>query len=586
MRIFRVVFVLLSFVPVQAQEWLRYRGPGELLPPQLGGDAGNMADLTVWEFAWEFQREALRPERPTLAPLPDSLLDAVVPPLQAASRAADEELALLSLWGMARIAAHHDRAAKDVRDLVLTSALRRPGPVGEVAALALGFAARNEAVAHKALVALAHDTVDGRALVAAAAVPERTRCFALYGLGLAAEVDARADVQFRVLAAVERLLLPEAVTPPQVRIAALHALTLVHLDAAPNLPGPALRLLEQQWSLEEPTQLMSIRAQVPNAVAAMLGREDGASEVWRERFRTALQNDGTSIGVRRSCAQALGRLCRRYDGAASPDGQYSEALRAVATNNRDGQTQYLALFALGVIGGAENRSWLCDQLAARGRLRHPWLALGLGCGVVLQGQAVDAEFVAVLQRAAQATKDPGLLGGIAVGLGLCGAKDTAPVLRDLLQQNLRKDPAAAALCFALANVEARDATDALRELAMATASPDTAREAMLAYGRLGGEAAHAQLTAWMLDPSLDRTRRYAAAVAQRGQSEPKATAALVRTLGDAASVVELRRLAAFALGSLCDRSARHWSAKLAAAIDYRGCTPALVGAPNGVLRLP
>jgi len=61
---------------------------------------------------------------------------------------------------------------------------------------------------------------------------------------------------------------------------------------------------------------------------------------------------------------------------------------------------------------------------------------------------------------------------------------------------------------------------------------------------------------------------------------------LTRTLAEANAPLGERRFAAFALGSLCDRSARHWSAKLASSIDYRGATPVLVGLPNGVLRLP
>ncbi len=72
----------------------------------------------------------------------------------------------------------------------------------------------------------------------------------------------------------------------------------------------------------------------------------------------------------------------------------------------------------------------------------------------------------------------------------------------------------------------------------------------------------------MLKPSA----RYAAAAALRGDADAQTVAPLVRRLTDTKGSAEEARIFAFALGSVCDRAPRHWSARLAAAIDYRSAT--------------
>jgi len=570
----------LLLVAAPAQDWVRHRGPGDLLPPALGGAANGMADLTVWQFAWEFQRDALTAPRRVGEPLPAPVLDGVVSALRAQSGAGDAELALLSLWGLARMARRDEGVGKTLREVVLGAALKRSAPVGEVAALALGLAAHGDKAAIAALRDLANDTAAGRAFGDQAAVPERTRCFALYGLGLAAENGHDAELQFRVLAAVERLLLPTADTPTQVRIAALHALLLVQLDAAPNLPGPALALLEQQWSLVEPKQLLSVRAQVPLAAAAMLRPADAAAEQWRHRLLVAVAAAETAPAVTRSCAQALGRLCRPIDETTCA------VLREVAKTAKDTQTRNLAFFALGTIGGAPNEAWLMDQLGAKGAgfLDRPWIALGLGAGSVWRGEAVGTGMVATLEQAVK-TPNPTVFGAFALGLGLARSRSSAPLLAELLRRHTRKGDYAAPFCTALGMVGDAEAIPLLQEVATVGTEPQLCAEAMAAMALLG-PAGEAALRDVLLDATVAGRPRHAAAAALRGRADVRSVDSLARTLAEASAPIEQRRFAAFALGSLCDRSARHWSAKLASSIDYRGATPVLVGLPNGVLRLP
>jgi len=563
-----------------AQEWIRARGPGELLPPALGGPTTAMPDLSIWEFAWEFQRDALAAERPSRTLTPERMAS-VIRVLRKQAGADDVELAILSLWALARIGRADRGASVALREIVFNGAARRSAPVGEVAVIAIGLASSGEAREVQALCAIANDEDAGRALVGAPAVPERMRCFALYGLGLAAEAHPFAELQFLVLAGIERSLLPSSKTPTQVRIAALHALSLLNLQATPKLSAPVLLLLEQEWSLVVPRQLLSVRAHVPLVAAAALRATDAAADAWRHRFVAAMQNESEHDPVRRSCAQALGRL------SGPEHTRVVESLRSITSAAQDAQTRNLAFFSLGAIAGAENTNWLMSQLQRNSPMailyEAPWLAVGLGSGRIWRGEPINNALVTLLGQKAETHLNPASVGAFAVALGCCGTSDSAGLMQKILKRMAEKDAAAAPLCAALSLLDDTSSLPQLKDLAISANSPRTSSEAMLACGVLGAEPT---LRTWMGDAQLDPSRRHAAAVALRGKADVEATDALVRMLGDDTVALTERRFAAFAIGSLCDRSGRHWSAKLAAAVDYRNATPALVGPPNGVLRLP
>lgn len=579
MRLHTCLASLWLFGSVLAQDWARYRGPGDLLPPQLGGATKGMADLTVWEFAWEFQREALQPPLAAGAALAPAVLAPAVAALRAGALDPDEALATMSLWALARLGREHDEAGAALRQLVGETLLQRPAPIREVAVLGLGLAARSGQEAIANLRDLASDTAAGRKLAGVPEVPERLRCFALYGLGLAAAGDRNPELQFRVLAAIERMLLPGVGTPPQVRIAALHALVLLQLDAAPALSAPALVLLDHQWSLEEPAQHLSVRAQVPLAAAAMLRPADADAAVWRERLVEALQKP-TANAVTRSCAQALGRLCRPADEEAG------EVLRSAALSAKDQQTRNLAFLALGLIGGPAHEAWLLQQLGANGTsfLYRPWIAFGLGAGTAMRAEPASAELLAGLVAGAR-SPNPAVFGAFAVSLGLVGARSSAADLAGLLRRHAAKGDMASSLAAALGGCGGSDDLPLLEQVSGGIAAPRLLATAMAAMAGIG-EPGITSLRGVLLDDKAPIERRGAAALALRGRACAPSQAALVGILIDGKQSAAARQFAAMAIGSLNDRSPRHWSARLAAGIDYRSATPVLVHSPYGVLRLP
>ncbi len=490
-----VVLAVAPSVPAQIRH---QRGDGELLLPALRvvnpAPLGIEVDLTQAEFLWAFHRDSLLPARQT-EPLLPATVAAVAGALLAASRAADEELAAQSLWALARLAQHHAAVAAELHARVIGDGLlARPGRLGEVAAVGVGLGARGDGKVMAALAAIATDK----------GAPARLRAFAFYGLGLAAQESADVKTQFRVLAAVERALLVAGDAAPEVRVASLHALALVRIDAAPSLAAPAFVLLERAWAEEPAAAPIQFRAHVPIAVASLLRSDDEAAKPWRERLAAAAAEK--SVAVQRSCVLALGTLCRPWQDGLSPDGRFGEQLRELATNARDAQVRFYAMFAMGQIGGAQHRAWLLEKLAKRRMLDTPWLGLGLAAGVARSG-AADKEVTAAIEAALATIKAP----------------------------NVR-----------------------------------TELEAALRVAR-GGPVP---------DAGTDFRERYGTPLTVTGIGE------LVATLSDGTQSVAHRSLAAVALGHLADTSPRHWSARLARAVDYRSGTAELLGQPGGVLRLP
>jgi hypothetical protein len=377
-----------------------------MLPPgvQAGPAAGRIdADLTDSAFWWAFQADSLLPPRAAL-PLDPTTTSMVAEALLASTRATEMELAWQSLWALARVTRHREALAARLHARVNEGGLlAREGVIGEVAAVAVGLAARGD---EKVLAALAARAGDAKVL-------RRQRAFAFYGLGLAAQDATTQQAQFGVLPAVERALLPESDADPELRVAALHALALVRIDVAPNLAAPALLMLERAWTAESRAAPIEIRAHVPPAVAALLRPADAAAEPWRERFAAALDDKTSSRAVARSAVLALGALCRPWDGDDSPDKRYGERLREIAGGDRDVQSRYYALVAMGQAGGAQHRAFLLERLMGKGGqvIVRPWVAFGLAAGSVRTG-ATD-EVVAAIGAAVTATRPPNQRAAIA-----------------------------------------------------------------------------------------------------------------------------------------------------------------------------
>lgn len=451
-----------------AQQLFHDRGPGELLPPQLVGQPAARvdADLTVTDFLWAFHRDSLLPARRPAALAPGTITK-IAAGLLLASRDADGDLRWQSLWTLARLARHDKELAAQLQQRILDGQLLRGNDAtAEVACVAAGLAAHGEPKVLAALAAIATDR----------AAAERLRAFAFYGLGLAAQNTATEPVQFRVLAAVERALLAGTEAPTQVRVAALHALALTRLDAAPRLSGPALRLLDSAWAEDAPLAAIDFAAHVPLAVANVVPAADPAAAVWRERFAAAATSGKVrSLGVPRSCVLALGALCRPWQDASSPDAKYGEVLHDLAKNARDQQVGNYAWFAIGRAGGAMHRAFLLRGLNSS-FLVKPWVAFGLAATAAAT-DTVDAEVVQALTQVQQGVKHPMVRTALTAALRVASRDAADDAAKDFAERH-------AGALLGPGDDEARSAA-LLDTLADAKAPIGTRQLAAMALGHLG-----------------------------------------------------------------------------------------------------
>lgn len=223
--------------------------PGAPAPRQL------WPDPQAHEYWWEWNRDALLAKPPTaperkvlhaddggpaddgdrrrggraIRPTRAEITNEVVPPLLHTLQTArwhseERDLVRACLVALARI----DAVPDDISLLpVLAEHLRSDDVlVRATAALALGIAAIPGDEARDLLIDLALDTPNGQA-ACGRPVDDRTRTFALYGLGLVAGRSQELATKRLVFAALRTVLTSDPLPPPDLQVGALQACALL-----------------------------------------------------------------------------------------------------------------------------------------------------------------------------------------------------------------------------------------------------------------------------------------------------------------------------------------------------------------------
>jgi hypothetical protein len=223
-----------------------------------GGPRGTEVgpDLTTWEFWWEWNRDDLlarsrtartrseqdaddggstedaaprrgaRAIRPTRAEIVHEVVPTLLRTLQVAQwRPGERDLVRACLMALARI----DAAPDHISLLPVLAAHLRSDDVlvRATAALALGIAAIPGDEARDLLIALALDSATGQASCGGP-VDERTRAFALYGLGLVGRRSQQLASKRLVFATLRTMLESDPLPPPNLQVAALQACGQLH----------------------------------------------------------------------------------------------------------------------------------------------------------------------------------------------------------------------------------------------------------------------------------------------------------------------------------------------------------------------
>jgi HEAT repeat protein len=530
------------------------------------------------------------PASDLLRPSELDLRDRVVPALLAALRSEpSRDLRSACLVALARIGA--DVAGRDLRSPIAAALADDDQEVAETAALALGLLGDDRAVPDLAHL-LADDEV-GRRAVGERAVPVRTRAFAAYGLGLAAQASRREDVRRFAVSRLASVLERERFAGRDVPVACVLALGLVPLGeegAAPPtqtdgaLPASASRSAQARFLLRllaDPERADLVRAQVPGALAQLLiGIEavpHGASlkaEVASELLAVLSPRSGARAELRQACAAALGLL---------GDGDLDEVdvrIRATLVRTaREGGVleRSLALVSLAEVAvrvGAgptplaaltDVRAELLGRLAGGTSLSRPWAGLGLALverGAALHGRGPSADVALALREALRAAASPEEAAAHALALGLIGDTRAVDAVLERFEgasDDVLKGHAAIALGLL---GDPRSAEVLRGVLAASRYRPELLRGTAVALALVGDKSAVPLLMEALRGASsLSAQAALAGALGTIGDA--RAVAPLLELLADEEVTARARAFAAAALGRVGDRRPLPWNVDLA-----------------------
>jgi HEAT repeat protein len=273
--------------------------------------------------------------------------------------------------------------------------------------------------------------------------------------------------------------------------------------------------------------------------------------------------------VRRAAVLALGE-CDPADAAGA-----DAVLYRLAREDRDRPVRCFALVALARLGGNAAMDALARGYATGDRYERDFAALGLG--ILLRGSpdaGARGRVASMLRADFLNRKDADLRGALAVALGLLRDDRSVPALRAVARDR-GVDPEVRAHCaLALGLAGARDAAPELRESLKERGNPGLQREAALALGLLGDAGA-----AGVLADAIRHGGEYvrvSAAAALGKLGGPRAALPLVDLLADREASGLARGQAAVGLGLLLDPRPVGGLAAISSGLDYLAATPGIL----------
>ncbi len=596
--------------------------------PTTGARSGPIdSDLTTWDRWWEFNKDpflrlkdAVHQGGPvtgdveyylgstrraeavdSVKPTNSQILGDILPALKKAIDSTDQhDISSSCMVAMAKIGENHPDF--QLVDVFAPRLKRGQQEVRETAALALGIAAIDGARELELLLGLALDTSVGRNATGGT-VDDRTRAFAIYGLGLLAHEHTKVALKSSALAALKQVLQDDRISERNLKVAAISAISILNVGSVTSeertVLADALQCLDDYYGRDLGPGEQLIQAHCPTAIAKLIGRDHEQSDHYRAVFAADMRNEGrrqrSSNDIARSCAIALGQLCRPVDVVDPPkssDAKYSDQLLQAFYNHKDKQTCYFSILALGQIGGTRNRDLLLTALRKSRTLEKPWCALALGVHAfaarAAQEQAhasldQDALIGNTLDEELKEARDPSLQAALAVALGLCRCRDAAPRMRELLLGNVAKEDLAGYLCIGLALMDDRGSIEAITQVfGQSARRVDLLKQAAVALGKLGDKRAADFLCGKLtVEGNLATLAAVSSAlgfIGDRRSVEPLKRMLFDTKLGDLS-----RAFAAVALGGIADKAKLPWNSKFGTNINYRAAVETLTDQQSGIL---
>ncbi len=479
--------------------------------------------------------------------------------------------------------------------------------VAETAALALGILADDRAVPE--LAHLLADDDRGRKLVGERGVPDRTRAFAAYGLGLAGARTAREEVRRFAVSHLSAALGSGGFSARDVPVACALSLGLVRLrpgslpgkDGLPQ-PASASRAAQVQFLLgvfADRERDALLRAHIPGALGNLLEDEERRfdvrvlkGEVARALIEALSPHSREWKEVRQGCVLGLSLI-----GDGDADALDAEIRGALEREADQGEilSRSLSLVALAEVAarrgaGAEPRAAVAEirrtmvQLLARGTtLSRPWAAFALALlerSLMDQGEPPTEDVGRALRLALANAASPEESGALCLALGLVRDPLAAPLVRERFE-SLSEDEPKGYAAIALGLLRAADAAPALRGAVESSRyRPALLREAAIALALVGDKDA-VPLLVGELERASSLASQAAIASALGTVGDARAVEPLLALLRDESKTDRARAFAAAALGIVGDKEPLPFNAKLARIVVWSAAAATLSDPSSG-----
>lgn len=610
-----------------------------------GGEQGP--DLTIWQYWWGFNREPYlnlkshihsgsvqtgsdefflgrgeqEQSRDSLRPSELVIREKVVPALvKALKTEQSNDIISGCLVALAKIGDAKDESGdgkSQMAEHIKSRLTDGNQEIQETAAVALGILA-NEANIDLLRALLFNDSAALRSggVQFNGSVPERTRAFAAYGLGLIGYKAGDAGKQ-RVVDALVQWMDSEGKTISQrdIPVACLTSLGLTALpidsaatqvDISKKIDKPAKVANRQDqvlWLLhffsDEQNAFLN-RAHAPIAMARLLADAGNGywlrNEVGNKLASVLSEHDKSQNEIKQSCILALGQLgdC----DADAVDATIRKALMDSYEKMADEQSKNFSLIALAQVAGrpgqganpiaafddkkSNPRTFLLSRLEGKSSTVS-WSALALA---VMERSLDDAnqpssnDTRVALRDALEKSKAPPEIGALSIAVGMLRYEGAKEALRSKFDK-ISEPEARGFAAIGLGLMDDRGAIQMITEvLRKSKYQPDLLKSAAIGLGLLGDKDIVPELIT-MLESAAGLSSQAAISSALGFIGDARSIDPLIAMLDDTQKTARARGFAAVALGIVADKEDLPWNAKISVNANYRANTTTLTSPSTG-----
>ncbi|HVS17443.1 MAG TPA: HEAT repeat domain-containing protein, partial [Planctomycetota bacterium] len=621
-------------------------GAGGAATSSGGGEQGP--DLTIWEYWWGFNREPYlnlkshihagsvqtgsdefflgrgeqAQSRDSLRPSEVVIRGKVVPALvKALKTEQSNDIISGALVALAKIGDAKDESGdgkSQMAEHIKSRLTDGSQEIQETAAVALGILANEANI--DLLKSLLYD--DSAALRSAGvqyngAVPERTRAFAAYGLGLIG-YKASDEGKVRIVDALVKWMETQgkSISQRDIPVACLTAIGLTPLPIDPAAPA-----VDLSKKFERPTEITNRQAQVlwllsffqdeqnpflnrahaPVAMARLLAGSDNSywlrAEVGKLLAGVLSKHDKSQNEIKQSCILALGQI-GDCDGD-KVDADIRQALMDAYEDIADEQCKNFSLIALAQVAGRPGsgagsptagfndkknpRSFLIDRLLKGKSATKSWASLALAVmerSLDDNNQVSANESKQALAKSLEDAKTPPEIGAMAIAVGIVryeGAKDIVRAKFDKISEPKARGFTAIGLGLMDDRGAIQMITDVLKK---SKYQPELLKSAAIGLGLLGDKEIVPELIS-MLESAAGLSSQAAISSALGFIGDARSIDPLIAMLEDTQKTDRARGFAAVALGIVADKEDLPWNAKISVNANYRANTTTLTSPEAG-----